>query len=270
MPSPARVVLIVVDGLRPDALSPQRTPVLDGMLAAGAATLTAMAVRPSISLPCHVSIFCGVPPERHGVLENVWSPPQPPIPSLIDLAGEAGLGTAAFYSWEELRDLSRPGSLDFSYYQRRREPEAQGDLDLAAFAADYLAAHRPGFTFLYLGAADEIGHHYGWMSEPYLDAVAADDRAVGMVSWHLASEGLLHDTAFLVLADHGGHDFDHSEGTEEDVTVPWLACGPGIRSGYRIPDPVSHPDTAPTVAHLLGLPIPGAWTGRILSEALTE
>jgi hypothetical protein len=108
MSGPERVVLFVIDGLRPDALTQTNAPVIGRLMAGGAYTLQAQAVVPSITLPCHVSMFCGVTPERHGTLSNVWNPPQPPVPSLLDVAHAAGRSTASFYYWEELREISHP------------------------------------------------------------------------------------------------------------------------------------------------------------------
>ena len=263
------VVLLVVDGLRPDALSPARTPEIDRLAAGGAFCAHAQAVIPSITLPCHASMLCGVPPQRHGVLSNVWLPPRPPVPSLIDLVHHAGLGTASFFSWEELRDLSYPESLDFSYY-RRREPEEECELEIGAQAGRYFTAHRPALSFVYLGMADGVAHDHGWMSARYLRAVAAADQAIGLVRRAVQEAGCLEQTAFLVLADHGGHGLVHGDDIPEDLTIPWLISGPGIRRGHPITSPVNIVDTAPTLAHLLGLTAPAEWSGQIVKEALAS
>lgn len=266
VPLAKQVVLFVVDGLRPDALPQTHTPEIDRLAAQGAYTWQAQTVTPSISLPCHASMFCAVPPTRHGITDNVWTPSEPPVPSLIEIVHQAGLGTAAFYTWEPLRDLSRPGNLDVAYYRRLGAPQGDGDPEIASAAADYLAMHRPAFTFIYLGATDEVGHRHGWLSQPYLDAVSKADRAIGLVLDTLRANGSLGHTACLVLADHGGHDTDHSAGRPEDLTVPWIVSGPGVRRGHCITTSVSVMDTAPTVAHLLGLPRPVEWSGRVVAE----
>ena len=57
-------VFIMVDGLRPDALAAARLPNINGLRARGAATLRASSVMPSITIPCHMSIFHSIPPAR--------------------------------------------------------------------------------------------------------------------------------------------------------------------------------------------------------------
>ena len=123
---------------------------------------------------------------------------------------------------------------------------------------------------MYLGATDEVGHRHGWMSGPYLRAVSQADRGIGLVLEPLRATGDLTDIACLVLADHGGHDTDHSAGLPEDLTIPWIVSGPGVRRDYQITGAVNVVDTAPTIAHLLGLPKPAEWSGRVVAEALVQ
>ncbi len=268
MPPVRQVVLFVVDGLRPDALQQAHTPAIDGLVARGAHTWRAQTVVPSISLPCFVSMFYTVPPSRHGVMTNVWRPPDPSLASLIEVVHQAGLGTAAVCTWEELRDLAPPGALDLAYYRRQGGPGRDADGEIAAVAAQYLAECRPAFIFVCPEGTDKAGHHHGWMSAPYLQAVSQADQAVGLVLGALRAAGHLADTACLLLADHGGQDHDHSAGVAQDLTLPWIPSGPAIRPGQAIIGEVHITATAPTLLHLLGLPQPAQWSGRVVTEAL--
>ena len=64
----------------------------------------------------------------------------------------------------------------------------------------------------------------------------------------------------------GGEGFEHFDPLPSVMTVPWIACGPGIRCGQRIGNPVSVLDTIPTAAAILGVdPVP-SWEGRVLNE----
>ena len=57
------VLYISTDGLRPDAIQKANTPNLQAMMKQGAYSLKAQAVMPSVTLPCHMSIFHSVPPQ---------------------------------------------------------------------------------------------------------------------------------------------------------------------------------------------------------------
>jgi len=272
MPLAKQVILFIIDGLRPDGLQQAPTPQIDQLAAQGAYTWRAQTVTPSVTLPCLTSLFRAVPPARHGVVSNVWAPPQPPVPSLIEVVHQAGLSAGVFYTWEPLRDLASPGALDIAYYRRLESPEGpeekDRELEIATTAAAYIAGRGPAFTFVYLGATDEIGHRHGWMSAPYLRAVSKADRAVGLVLESLRASNRLASTVCLLLADHGGHKFEHGAGTAEDLTIPWIISGPGIRRDHHITSAVNIIDTAPTIAHLLGLPAPAEWSGQVITDVI--
>ena len=254
------VVFVMIDGLRPDAIGLADCPRLRDLLARGASTLTATSVMPSMTLPCHTSIFHSVPPQRHGITTNTWSPMARPLPGLVDLAKAAGKRCGFFYNWEELRDLGRPGSLELSFF-RNTAYQADGDQIVAAEAARALAAGDLDFAFVYLGTVDTAGHYYGWMSEGYLGQIANVDAALGAVL-----DALPPGAAVVLQSDHGGHERSHGTDSREDMTIPWLASGPGIRAGHAIQAPVSLLDTAPTIARLLGIAPHREWEGRCVEE----
>lgn len=262
--------MFVVDGLRPDAISPERTPSINNLMRRGAYSLAARSVMPSVTLPVHMSMFHGVSPDVHTVTSNEWHPTSGgDLPGMVDLARNAGLRTAAFYTWEPLRDLWRPGALTYSSFINIYGPDGlESDREIARLAADYLASVQPEFSFVYLGLVDEIGHRYGWLSAEYYAAVGGADAAIAHVLGCLENSGLLSRTACLVLADHGGHDHGHGLDIPEDMTIPWVLAGPGIRQGCELSAPVNVIDTAPTLAYLLGLLVPPVWSGRVVEEAM--
>lgn len=265
---PNRLLLFILDGCRPDALAAAPTPHIAALRNAGACTFTASSVMPSVTLPAHTSMFRGIDPARHGVgADNVFQPSAAAFPSILDLAAQTGLRTALFYSWEQLRDLAAPGSLHLSYCRSARAAEDGTDaLVTQAFAA-YVIAELPDFAVLYLGDIDLVGHAYGWMSPEYLQAVERSDAHIGLALNALEQVRLRDQYAALVLSDHGGHDTGHGTDLPDDMTIPWLIAGPGIKRGHAIQSPVNLCDTAATIAHYLNLPRPAAWEGQPVHEA---
>ena len=63
-----RVLLILADGFRPEALSACGHPFAEKLLDMGSFCLNAATVYPSVTLPCHMSLFHSVSPDRHGIL----------------------------------------------------------------------------------------------------------------------------------------------------------------------------------------------------------
>jgi predicted AlkP superfamily pyrophosphatase or phosphodiesterase len=249
------VVLVMIDGARPDALEHARCPNLESLRRRGASTMSARSVMPSVTLPCHTSIFHSAPPERHGITTNVWTPPARPLIGLVEALRSAGRRSAFVYNWEPLRDMSRPESLAYSYY---REPKHDPTCDdpIAAEAARLLAAERFDFVFVYFGSVDLAGHDYGWMSPEYLGQLERVDGSLGTVLAALPAEA-----SVIVHSDHGGHGRTHGTDADEDMLIPWLVAGPRIRPGHLITTPVSLLDTAPTIARLLDVAPPAAWEG---------
>jgi hypothetical protein len=74
--APERVVLISIDGLRPDFYesADYEMPNVRSLAARGASALGVEAVFPSLTYPGHASVVTGVRPARHGIVANThWS-----------------------------------------------------------------------------------------------------------------------------------------------------------------------------------------------------
>ncbi len=234
MPQDTRtVVLISVDGMRPDAVTGCHTPVMHRMMAEGASTLSARSVMPSVTLPCHTSMLRGVDVTRHGITTNTFMPLARPVPSLMDAARAAGMRIGSFYNWGELRDLAEPWSADVTY-GLRDVYSLESDLQIVRAVQRHLEEWTFDFLFVYLGWTDAAGHAHGWMSRPYLDAVENADRCVGSLVEALSARG--RDPVVLIISDHGGHDRSHGTDIPEDMTIPWILSGTGVKRGHRIQD----------------------------------
>lgn len=254
------VTFIMLDGVRPDAITTADCPTLNHLIERGASTMTARSVMPSVTLPCHTSIFHSVPPTRHGITTNTFIPFARPVPGLVEIAKADGQRSAFFYNWEQLRDLSRPGSLYYSYC-KDTSYNLDGDDHTVAEASRFIQTEQPEFAFLYIGTVDSMGHAYGWMSDEYLRQL---ERVDGLLGDFFAA--LPEPYTTIVHSDHGGHDRNHGSDSEEDMTIPWMAAGPNIKKGYTIQSPVSLLDTAPTIAKLLELKPHHEWEGRVVEE----
>jgi predicted AlkP superfamily pyrophosphatase or phosphodiesterase len=209
-----------------------------------------------------MSIFHSVPPTRHGITTNNWQPMARPLPGLIEQAHAADLKTAFFHNWEPLRNLNSPGSLSFSYFRDNVYTDLEwGDFVIATEAARYIESDKPDFIFVYFGTVDTVGHIAGWMSDDYLRQAERADKALGVLLGSLPA-----DHTILLQSDHGGHDRAHGTDLPEDMTIPWMVAGPGIRPGYDIQGAVSLLDTAPTLAEILNIRPHKDWEGQCIME----
>lgn len=252
-----KVLLILADGMRPDSLT--NIPQVADMKKKAAWTMAAKTVFPSVTLPCHMSLFHSVDPTRHGTTTNVYAPQVRPVDGLFEVLAAQKKCTAMFYSWEQLRDVSRPGSLTFSYFCKCKQYGTTGTNRMSTDACmAYLAENEADFTFLYLASPDSVGHQSGWMGDAYLEAVQDCWNQIDRVLAQLPE-----DYTVIVTADHGGHDRIHGTDLPEDMTIPLFAMGPDFKAGQQLEN-VSILDIAPTVAKLLGAEPADEWEGKCL------
>lgn len=266
---PSCLAIILVDGMRPDGLLQANTPTLDRLISEGASTLQARTVMPSITLPCISSLFLGVTPRTHKVITNTWKMTRYAQAGMIDQAHQAGLRTAMFYNWAQLRDIARPGSLDVGMCLNNSEDKGRdprlADAELTDLIVSWLTDHAYDLLFIYLGGTDTAGHRDGWMSEPYLQTISHADHCIGQI---LATLG--ENATVIVLSDHGGHFKLHGTPSAEDMTIPIILHGESIQPGQRLNHKIRILDIAPTVAHILDFPPGNDWQGQVLTEALNS
>lgn len=251
-----KVLLILSDGMRPDALS--GLEFIDEMKKKGSYTLEARTVIPSVTLPCHMSLFHSVDPDRHGITSNYYTPLARPLNGICEQVKLAGKNSAFFYNWEEIRDLARPGSLLKSEFLfGRRWGYERANHTLCERAKEFLnSPDASDFTFLYLGWTDHAGHRYGWMSEEYMYAAR---ETVLMVEDVIKS--LPDDFAVIFTADHGGHDRGHGSEMPEDMTIPVFCLGAPFEAGKKLEN-ISIKDIAPTILSILGGEPDDDWEGE--------
>ena len=255
-----RVIIISIDGGRPDGILQAATPTITRVWKQGAYSFRAQTISPSTTLPAHTSMLTGISPDRHGERDNNWWPGEATVTAetVFSLAKSQGLKTAMVVTKEKFGFLARPGSLDHF----ELVPHLAPDVVLRALA--YLRSEKPHLLFIHFADADITGHLYGWMSPEYLIALQTVDDAVEILLRTMDETRLVRETLLIITADHGGHDFTHGTTLPEDMTIPWIAVGPDVREGYEIPDQVVIYDTAATVLYFLGIPIPAHWDGRPL------
>jgi predicted AlkP superfamily pyrophosphatase or phosphodiesterase len=263
------VVLVSVDGLRPDAISRFNAPTLQRLIREGSYTLAASTITPSKTLPSHTSMLTGEGPDRHGVLWNnvaTAKADNAAVPTIFGVTRAHGYRTSAFFSKSKFHTLQQPGTLDYSqapggWFGRWSSERTAGDVET------HLKQASPNVLFVHLSDVDRAGHSSGWMSEPYGRAITDTDAALARI---LSAA----DTAFgagqysvIITADHGGHGRDHGSDDPRDVLIPWIAWGRGVHQGELRDAEVRTMDTASTVMWLLGVPEPTDWAGSPVTAA---
>lgn len=256
-----KTVLVLVDGMRPDSII--ENPIAQDMMKKGSYCLNAQTVMPSVTLPCHMSLFHSVDPGRHGTTTNTYMPQVRPVNGICEVLRPAGKKCAFFYNWEQLRDLTRPSMLAYSFFTAGRFHKGWyegANANVTDAAIDYIQKESPDFSFVYLGWTDEAGHKHGWMSDEYMRAMDGSWKQIQRIRDILTEEYTL-----IVIADHGGHDRTHGTDMPEDMTIPVLIEGKDFEAGKELPE-VSIKDIAPTIAALVGVEADDEWEGKSLLQ----
>lgn len=110
----------------------------------------------------------------------------------------------------------------------------------------------------------------------YLQSLSFVDRVMADFAGELEAHGILEDTLFVIVSDHGESfgqhpgDFGHGATVwDSAVRVPVTLMGPqlGTLATRQVRQPTSHLDLAPTILGLLAMDAPFTMKGRDLSAS---
>ena len=256
-----KILLILADGMRPDAMMNCGNTFVREFLKGSVYTLEGRAVMPSATLPCIMSLFHSVPTERHGVLDNDWRPQVRPVKGICEVLAAAGKKCGFLYDWEPLRDLTRVGSIQYSLfaYMSNREESVS---HLTEAAIQRIDDDRMDFLFIYFALPDALGHKYGYTSGEYREGVRTVWDNIKRIAGACRDKDAYN---VIVTADHGGHERSHGMDIPEDMTIPIIYRGRAFKN--LSPSKVkgsSIMDIAPTLVHAMGIPPDPDWEGSVL------
>jgi hypothetical protein len=262
----ARCVMLLVDGLRPDAIRPELAPSLHALAQDYTHAPHAFTVRPSATVAAMLALTTGVGPATHQLVEPGLATLRKlaslrPLPRVLAARRLSTVVVAG-----EIKSVEVPIARVLTSVAgvSRFVTTAGPARHVAAAALGRLRFVPDGLVLVYVNDCDRAGHTSGWMSEPYLDAVREVDAAVGQLRACAA------DSLFIVLSDHGGggvEPTDHDTPHPINDRIPLILAGPRIRRRHVLREPVSLLDVPPTLLWSLGLEIPPEYEGTVLYDA---
>ncbi len=290
------VVLISIDTLRADRLPAYgyrgvETPAIDA-LAADAIVFERAYSHIPLTLPSHASLLTGLLPPGHGLRDNLGYTLDAgrveagEVPFLPRMLSERGYATGAAVSSYVLR--AKTGlDLGFDFYEDSiefRTGTGLGGLqrpggETLELARGWLreASKGPFLFFFHIyephtpyRPPEPFASRY---ADPYDGEVAAADRISGELMAELKRLGVYDRALVVLLSDHGEGLGEHGEDEHgvllysTTLRVPLMLKLPAARrAGGRIAAPAQLVDVVPTVAGLLGLPLPDGLPGRSLLD----
>ena len=249
--------IIGLDGVIGRCVKEAYTPNIDALSSGGVKTYSAKTVFPSKSFQAWGAMFHGVGPLKHELGSSNPCPEDVPWPSFMKLLHQERPRSrlASFSCWEPINSKI----IERSCGGHR---VSMPDLELADAASEYIRNHPPDMFFMQLDHTDSAGHTYGYGTTPYLEQITVSDTLVGLVIDAIKDAGVFDESLIIVLSDHGGKDKSHGSNHPDCMSIFWGCRGPGVVQGSDI-DSLNIMDTAPIVAHALGLTAPSGWDGRI-------
>ncbi len=260
------VFIISFDGGKPTVMQESKMPNLQAEIKHAAYTWHAQTIVPSLTLPSHTSMLTGVKPDKHHILWNDWEPLRGlvKVPTIFALAKEKKLSTAMFAAKPKFNHFNVPNTLD-NFIIPAYEAKT-----VAKVAADYIITHKPNLCFIHFADSDGAGHAYGWGTPEQKQAFADEDDALKTVLDAVSKAGIKDSSVLLLTADHGGHLKTHGTEMPDDMNIPWIAIGEGVKQNFEIKEPVFTCDTAATALWLLDVPVPASFDGKPVKSAFAE
>lgn len=260
------VFIVSFDGGKPSVMQQSKMPTVFRLSSEGATTWTAQTTFPSITLTSHTSMLTGVGPDKHQTLWNDWEPERGmvKVPTIFTLASKEKLTTGMFVGKPKFIHLLQNKSVT-----RFSLPSYEAKV-VAANAARYIEERKPNLCFIHFADADGAGHQFGWGSKEQIQAMADTDEALNTVMAAITKAGIEKTSVVILTADHGGHDKTHGTRSPEDMNIPWIAWGEGVKHGFKITAPVTTYDTSATALWLLDVPLPADFDGKPVTSAFAE
>ena len=278
-----KVLLIGIDGVRPDVLAEVATPHIDALVLEGWYTAEARTTTPSVSGPAWSSMLTGVWPDKHGVTNNNFTGRNyAQYPSFLARLEEVRpeLATFAALDWLPLAELEGGDPVIPPAIDAREIVDGydlgwgEADGEVTARAVQHLGAADPDALFVYLGNPDETSHRNGSIGAEYRDAIALADSHVGMLVDAIRARPAYADEDWLILisTDHGRRaDGGHGGASPEEMTIFIVASGPATGTWHgqatspaTATQPAPRPptfivDVAATALDHLGIASDTAW-----------
>lgn len=232
-----QVVIIGIDGLRTDAVSPALTPFLSRLaeskgLAWGRVDVSNGRTQQTYSAPGWISVLTASWASAHGVVDNDSPGPVKSQTVFERLqTSKADSRSILITSWKPLYDLVEGRlrglpELHHAAFLRKND---------AAVEQEVMTTWRtcqPDLAFIHLDAVDDAGHKGAFdPSDPgYAAAVRETDARIRRL-WEKAfaspsAQGAMPQRLVIFVSDHGGIGNKHGRYSEAERWAPLLAVSP--------------------------------------------
>lgn len=229
-----KVLLIGIDGTRPDALEVANTPNINNLIDNGIYSPDALNDDVTISGTGWSGNLCGVWSEKHLVTGNDFTGNNyAEFPPVLKYMNDAGLHTVSIVHWSPINDEIVQEHADFKL-------NVGSDLEVGMQGATYLSVNDPDFMFLHFDDVDHAGHASGYSVDvpEYISAIEEVDVHIGTVMQALETRPTFAEENWLILVttDHGGLNFGHGGNSIDEQNTFIIASGNEIETAVILKD----------------------------------
>jgi hypothetical protein len=267
------VVVIGIDGFSASGLRKANPAFMDSLMSVGAYSLSVRTVLPTVSSPNWASLIMGAGPAQHGITSNDWEldafQVEPVVsdtnfrfPSIFTIFREQRPTdeVGAIYNWSGFGRLFDSNDVNLSKTYPTQDETVQ-------VFAQYIVDKKPVFSWVHFDEVDHAGHDQGHGTPEYFEAIRKADSCVRVVYDAIKKAGMEKNTLLMIVADHGGIGSGHGGEDIEELTVPMIFYGAGVKKGHAIQHQVYQYDASATIAFALKLKQPYEWIGRPVKAA---
>ncbi|MDO5977450.1 alkaline phosphatase family protein [Flavivirga spongiicola] len=221
-----KVLIIGIDGCRPDAITAANTPNLDALIANGTYSLDARNIKTTFSGPGWSSMLTGVWEDKHGVTDNSFNGSNfSNYPHFFKYIEESNpvYRTVSVSQWHPINDKIVLAHADATSNAQDSSEDVKNK------AVTELGVEDLTTLFVHFDDVDHAGHGSGFSptNPNYLTAIETVDHAIGSVITALKGRANYSKENWLILVstDHGGLGTSHGGNSEEERTIFVIASG---------------------------------------------
>ena len=211
------VVIVGIDGMG-SFCNHTPTPCMDAIFAGGAKTTQALSMFPTISAQNWGAMLLGAAPEVHGLTNGGISQEHyhnADLPSIFATVRRA-YPDAVLCSVSNWAPINGGISEDDLHVEMQETKSGEETTDKVVAC---VKARKPDLLFIHIDDPDAAGHHYGYDTEGHLQCISRVDAMVGRIFDAYRDAGILDDTLFLAITDHGGFKRGHGGYTDGEKYI---------------------------------------------------
>ena len=216
------------------------------------------------------SILTGVPYDVHG-FTNDWCENH-------ERGSDAGNNTIFYYARQAFPDAQL---VSFNNWSAINHGIIENDLGVKkinrgtdplvtdAVVHYFERGNAPKLMFVQLDAVDHAAHTYGGFSKQYYSAAEKADVYLGDIYDAIEAKGLMENSLFIVVADHGETQNGHGGTTKEESSAILAVAGHSVNA-VELNANVHNRDVSAIALYALGIEQPEQFVSTVPAELFGE